>query len=401
MPTRLLRSAAREMASRLDRAFVEAVITPSARTRRRDPAESLPHDERVFRLSMVQSFYGQPRFLERGGPLFSRPEPIAPKERRVRRLGSQGEVVDLSWESGFDPIWRNEAVAQRLTTLVAEGALGEVDPARLDRALREVADPQHGLGHFSEKYLNIIQNRTAYARWFRHTRGPRPAVVLIHGHMGGVMAVEERLWPVQKLFEGGMDVILPLLPFHGARRDPRRGLRPPDFPGSDPRRTIEGFRQVVHDFSGLADYLLAGRVTSLGLGGMSLGGHAAALIGTVDPRLDFMMLLVPLACIADFAHTHGRLVGNSVEKAQQAKALREAQWAISPFSRPPLITGSRVLVVEGSADRVTGPSHANQLAVHFNGRSAAFDGGHLLQFGRAKAFEPLWRLLKRQGLWRG
>lgn len=399
MATQLIRSAAHQLASRVDRAFVEAVITPSARARRRDPAERLPHDKRLERLKAVQAFYGQPEFFEEGSDFFSHPGEIEPATRVVRKLGRKGEVVDLSWDSHFSPLWERRDVAAGLDRLVNEGSVSDEDAALFQRILAEVEDPKKGFGPFREKYLAVHRNRTAHARWFRHNDGPRPAVVLIHGHMGGFMPMEERLWPVAKLFNGGMDVVLPMLPLHGKRRDPKRGLRPPDFPSSDPRRTIEGFRQLVHDFNGLADYLLDGRVSSLGVGGMSLGGHAAGLIATLEERLSFAMMLVPLACIADFAHHNGRLVGGTVEQAQQALALREAQRVISPIARAPKIRGKKVLVVEGRADRVTGPQHANRLAVHFDARATGFDGGHLLQFGRAEAFEPMWRLLRREGLW--
>jgi len=146
MPTRFLRSAAQGVASRLDRAFVEAVITPSARARRRDPAEGLPHDERIFRLNMIQAFYGQPQFLDLSGPFFSKPELIDPKERLVRRLGRLGEVVDLSWESGFDPLWSTDVVHERLVVMREQGALKQVDEVRLEQVLGELEDPTHGLG---------------------------------------------------------------------------------------------------------------------------------------------------------------------------------------------------------------------------------------------------------------
>lgn len=401
MAPKIVRSAAYQFASRVDRAFVEAVITPTAWTRRRDPAESLPPERRVFLLGGVQAFYGQEEFLNSDGGFFSRPEPISPKERRVRRLKGGGEVVDLTWDSGFTPLWEPSVVAVRLEQLFESGELSVSRREDLDEMLREIEDPQGRLSQLSERYLAVSRNQRAHARWYRHGDKPRPTIIAIHGHMGGFMPMEERLWPIAKLYNGGMDVVLPTLPLHGKRLDPRRGLRPPDFPASDPRRTIEGFRHLVHDTTGLTDYLLDGRATSVGLAGMSLGGLATALLGTVDPRYRFAMMLVPLACIADFAHDNGRLVGRPEQQNDQAVALRSAQHVVSPLARPPQIDSANVIVVNGRADLVTGNRHADRLASHFGAHRESFEGGHILQFGRAKAFAPMWQMLTRENLWNG
>src|SRR5262249_51449547 len=152
---------------------------------------------------------------------------------RVRKLGDDCEVIDLAWPSEFELLWSKAELDAACEALVA------ADPGR-QSALREAALRIAERGDFRANYLDVAPNRTAHARWFRHRGQPRACAIGLHGYLGGNFAIEELTWPLRKLLRAGVDVLLTLLPFHGARRDPRRGLPPPAFPGADPRLTVEG-----------------------------------------------------------------------------------------------------------------------------------------------------------------
>jgi pimeloyl-ACP methyl ester carboxylesterase len=315
----------------------------------------------------------------------------------VRAIGGVGEVLDLRWPSEFEPLWSLAALQERLETSSAGDreflrVSSQPDAAAL---LREFGIDQSA--SLRDKYLRSRANRTAHARWFRHAAGPRPIAVLLHGYLGGNFAIEERVLPVRRLFDGGLDVVLSVLPLHGSRRSESRGFRPPAFPSSDPRFTIEGFRQLVFDHRALFGYLRDAGAPGLGLMGMSLGGFSAALLSTLEEQLRFSVLFIPLAAIEVFAHDHGRMLGSSAEQEQQRDALRAAQWPISPLARPPLLAADRVAIVAGEADHVTGIAHAERLAEHFGTHISRFEGGHLLHFGRERAFEPVWQMLESVG----
>jgi pimeloyl-ACP methyl ester carboxylesterase len=250
-----------------------------------------------------------------------------------------------------------------------------------------------------EKYLASTHNRTAYARWFRHCDGPRPCAVVLHGYLGGFYPLEERLWPLRALFDGGMDVVFTVLPFHGPRRDRRRGLSPPAFPSSDPRFTIEGMRQLVFDHRGLFDYLRGRGTPAVGVMGTSLGGYSSALLATLDP-LAFAVFLIPLASIDLFALRHGRMIGEQEQQRVQAQALARAQAVVSPLSRAPKVAPDRTIVIAGEADRVTGIEHSAMLAQHFGTGLETFAGGHLLQLGRSTPFQHVFGMLEAAGLYR-
>jgi acetyl esterase/lipase len=397
MPIDLLRQTVASLARRVDRAFAETALRPSASVRSKSSAESLGVAARLRALELIGTFYAEPDPLTTHGRIFPSAPPIVPIVTRARGLGGEGEVLDLQWASEFEPLWSLDAVQERLDRMdpAARDLLTLSARPDAEALLREFGiDQSAGL---REKYLRATANRAAHARWFRHAAGPRPVVVMLHGYLGGNFTIEERVMPVRRLFEGGLDVVLTVLPLHGMRRSQARGFRPPAFPSSDPRFTIEGFRQLVWDHRGLFEYLRAGGAPGLGVMGMSLGGFAAALLSTLERGLRFSVLFIPLAAIDQFAHDHGRMLGTTTEQQQQRDALRAAQWPISPLARPPLLAAERVAVVAGEADEVTGLTHAQTLAAHFGTQVSRFEGGHLLHFGRERAFEPVWQMLEHEG----
>lgn len=353
MLRRALRSLTTQVAAGVDQVFYSTALTRSEHSRKRSKAEGLGHEHRMEALHVVREEYGKPQFFEDPASFF--PEPAAGEGRstKVRSLDLGQDVLDLRWRSRFEPAGRGVAA----------------------------------------RYEAQEENKVALARLFVRTHERRPAVILIHGYLGGEFAFEERVLPVDWLLERGFDVALFVLPFHGERR--RRTLSRPVFPSSDPRFTVEGFRQAVFDFRWLLRWLLQRGAPSVGVLGMSLGGYTTALLSTLEPRLSFAAPLVPLASLADFARDGGRLVGTPEQQALQYDALEEAFRVVSPLGRPPAIASERIMIIAGEADRITPIAHARRLANHLGAPMEVFPGGHLLQLGRDRALSPLARLLER------
>ncbi len=333
---------AKPAARALDRAFVAGLLRPPRRSRSR--VEALSLEERLAGLGRVAEFYAA-----REASLFPTPPAIAPHERLVRTLTDGGEAVDLTWPSGFVPLWGDA---------VAAG------------------------------FARETPNQTAHARWLRHPGDGRTCLVLIHGYLGGSYGWEERMWPVRDLYERGYDVVLTVLPLHGPRRSPRRGLKPPAFPSADPRFTVEGFRQVVFEHRALIDFLLASGLGRVGVMGMSLGGYSAALLATIEGaarRLSLVVPYVPLASMSWQAERTGRLVGDPEQRSAQQRALDRAYRPVSPLARVPQLSLDQMVVIAGQSDRVTGLRHGRALAEHFAAPLVIFPGGHLLQLGQRRA----------------
>ena len=213
----------------------------------------------------------------------------------------------------------------------------------------------------------------------------------------GRLAVDERIWPIARLDRLGFDTALVVLPFHGRRSDPSRIGRP-EFPGRDPRVANEGFRQVVGEIGELTAWLGREGHPAVGIAGMSLGGYAAALAATALPNLAFLVPIIPLASLADFAFEQGNLSESPELRASEHALLERVYRVASPFTRPPRVAPERVLVLGGKADRITPLSHARRLARHFHAPLAAWHGGHLLQLGRSEGWDRIEEMLKRTGL---
>jgi hypothetical protein len=348
---------ASKVASQFDRAFGAAIFHRSARSRARSSTESLGHRERVEALVAMTDLYDRPEHYLPGSPFFAPPGPISPRVEPVRRLRG-GEVADWYWPSSF--------------SLHA----------------KDIAD----------RYFRHPENGTAAARLFLHADRPRPVVLLLHGYRAGQWSIEERVWPLGWLFERGLDVALPVLPFHAVRASRRGG---PMFPGSDPRITNEGFRQSVLDLRALMGHLIDRGAPAVGVMGMSLGGYTASLLATVDDRLAFAVPMIPLASIAHLAESLGRFTGTPAEQQAQREGLGAVHRVVSPLARAPRLGGDRVLVLGAQGDRITTLEHARWLAEHFGAPLHVFPGGHILQFGRAEAFRAAGRLLGRLGLLEG
>ncbi len=335
-------------ASAFDRA-----VTAAVRRVQRRPTSSRAgaHNERLVALEALRRSYG-----ERAGDLeafFPRPGPAEPRLTRVREAPYGASIADAEWPSRYEPL----------------------------------------LGEVRERYLECRENLTAHARVFLHPT-PRPAVVLVHGYLGGHYRFEEFAFPLPWLYRLGFDVALFVLPFHARRAAPGRGGSPP-FPGSDPRFTVEGFRQAVGDLGSLVGWLRRRGAPSVGVMGMSLGGYTSALAATVDPELSFTVPVIPLACFADYARDNGRLGPPGAAQAAEHAALAAVYAPVSPLARPSRLAPGRALLVAAQGDAITPIHHAERLAAHFGAPLVTFAGGHLMQVGVRGA----WRRVK--AFWRG
>jgi pimeloyl-ACP methyl ester carboxylesterase len=336
----LLRSAA----STFDVAVVRVVQQLARTTAGRRPTQA----ERLERMARTAHIY-----RDVSPESFFAPPPVPRVEGWwVRNLPDGGEVVDLTWESGWVPY-------------DVEGR---------------------------DAYLRFEENRIAHARLLRHS-SPAPTILCLHGYRAGIHRLEEVAWRARWLYSRlGLDVALVTLPFHALRAP--RGRFAPVFPSMRTDRTVEGFGQAVWDVRSLIAWLRERGAIRLGVAGMSLGGYTAALLATVEPRLDWAILFIPLADLTDVSAEHEALRGGEIPEPLR-EAGKIALRLVRPLGRTPLLPGDRMLVVAAEGDRITATrTHAERLAAHFNAPLVAFPGGHLLQFGRRAGLKAMERLIR-------
>ena len=285
--------------------------------------------------------------------LFEDPSAAPTVERRARRFLGLPVCESLRFESRLRPVFPESfATAAR-------------DPGRRN--------------HFARAYL------------WSHGRRDHPAVLCIHGYRGGFPAFDGRAFDVPRLFGSlGFDVVLATLPYHGARAPQATGSGTPFL--DDPLRTVEAVVQAISDLRHLAAWLRSQGASSVGVIGMSLGGYLAALLASVEPTLDFVVPVIPVASFADI------LWDRAVRRGERDDAeaagidlglLRRLFSAHCPLSHSPLVAQHRRLVIAGEADRIVPPEHPSALAAHWQAPLEWFPGGHLLQLGRDRALRRL------------
>jgi dienelactone hydrolase len=356
--TVVVRFAQASLASSVDRLVATFALHRAMRSRADADTEALPHAERMEALAALHERHRDPRFSAAPEVFFGRAGEAGPWVRSPIRSIPGGQIVDVRWRSGYAVL---------------------------------APEPE-----VRERYLRRHENHQAHARLYLHHDRPRPTALLIHGYLGGTYAVEERAWPVRWMFEKlGLDVAIPVLPFHGPRGTPRRL---PLFPSSDPRINVEAFRQAIWDLVSLRRALMERGCPAVGVMGMSLGGYTSALATTADPELAFAVPIIPLASVADAARDGGRLVGTPEEQREQHAALERAHRPVSPLARPGRLGAERLRVVAGEADRITPLPHAERLAAHLGAPLHVFRGGHLVQLGRDEGFREAARMLRDLGL---
>jgi pimeloyl-ACP methyl ester carboxylesterase len=339
-----------ELAARVDTAFRDAVLL----RRRRRPLRPAELEARC-RLFVERQL--RPEWLLGPEPFFPRPRLERVRRRRLPASSREREVVDVSFRSEPDLVF------------------DEVAPTiRAHRA-----------------------NRWARARLFLHPERERPAIALIHGYLGGEPAFEERFWSAASFFRRGLHVALFVLPFHGQRKH-GAPWAPPAWPSADFRVTVEGFRQAIHDLRALRLLLADEGAPAMGAMGMSLGGYVTALLATAEPDLAFAIPHIPLASIPDFMRDGGQIPGTAAQREALHGLLEEMHAVISPLRRPVLVPPEGRMVIAGLADRITPLRHSERIATHFGVPVTTFDGGHLLQVGRRRAFDVALGMLERQGL---
>src|SRR5581483_1768699 len=190
--------------ARLDRFVLDRYL----KRRRFDPPD-LPNLR--DRLASARAFYGDPRFITVPDAFFAPPAPLVARERRASRL-SDGELVDLRFETAFEPVFANAGL--------------DVD-------------------------------RRGVALWWRHRTPGHPAMLCVHGYAGGHLWLERLAFDARRFYRAGVDVVLYVLPYHGPRSVGGAARSGEGFFEMDVVRTNEAFAQAIYELRALLRFLRA------------------------------------------------------------------------------------------------------------------------------------------------
>lgn len=229
-----------------------------------------------------------------------------------------------------------------------------------------------------ERWLSYTANRTAHAVVLRHAGAPRPWIVCIHGYFMGSTRFGLWIFDAVRLHQRlGVNVILPVLPFHGLRKAGR--FSGEGFLDGSLVDTVYAEAQSVWDLRRLLGWIRAQGAPSIGAHGVSLGGYNAALLAGIDDDLSCVIAGIPPVDLARLVWTHaGPTVVGSLERAGiDRDEVAELYRVVSPLAFEPKTPREGRAIYAGIGDRLVSADHPRDLWAHWGRpRIVWTHGGH-------------------------
>jgi dienelactone hydrolase len=230
-----------------------------------------------------------------------------------------------------------------------------------------------------DRWLAYEPNRTAHAWVLRHAGPPRPWLVCIHGfQLGWPMADFALFDPRHFHHELGLNLVYPILPFHGKRKVGRRSGD--GFLTGDVLDSVHAEAQAMWDIRRLLAWVRGQDAPAVGVFGISLGGYQASLLTGLDPDLACVIAGVPLTDIPRALWRHGPplLIRHGETQGVQRDEVSEVMNVVSPLSLDPRVPVERRFLIGGVADRLVPPDQVRDLWRHWDRpRIAWYQGAHL------------------------
>jgi hypothetical protein len=230
-----------------------------------------------------------------------------------------------------------------------------------------------------QRWATYRPNRTAHARLLRHPGPERPWMVCIPGYRMGNATVDLTGFRVGWLHEElGLNVAIPVLPFHGPRRVGRRGGD--GFLSGDFLDTVHAQSQAVWDTRRLIHWLRREGAPAVGLYGLSLGGYTAALVAALEAGLHCVVAGIPASCFVGLARWNapGLLLRAAERAGFSWDQVEDLLRVVSPLAMPPRVPWNRRFLFAGVADRLAPAEQARDLWVHWERpRVHWYQGSHV------------------------
>ena len=240
-----------------------------------------------------------------------------------------------------------------------------------------VYEPPPGMVRAAE-WRDRQGNHTAHAYLVRRDDRPRPWVVVIHGYSRGE-PIDLHLmgaWHIHRSL--GANVVFPVLPLHGPRG---RATNIDRFPSVDPIVNLYGLSQAVRDVRSVIAWIRSEGATDVAVYGVSLGGHTAALLASLEPDLAGVVAGVPTSDFtALLVRSVARLDG---EEAVEALGLLDDSVVtlnrlVSPLTLRPLVAPERRYIFAAVGDRIANAEQAVALWRHWERPQIEwFQGSHV------------------------
>ncbi len=211
---------------------------------------------------------------------------------------------------------------------------------------------------------DIIQ----FEHWVHEPGVAQGSVIVLHGFAMGWPLIDAVTMSASEWFECGFNVILLTLPDHGPRRQAGALFSGQSYTVPHAVFLAAAVRQAIHEIFELKSWLREQSDQPVGLVGMSLGGYLASLCAGLSDDFDFLIPLVPPACMGDLAWRVYRDTGHQragLDETLTEENMRAAFYIHSPLAHPRKIAKERILIVAGVGDRIVPPEHPSALWEHW------------------------------------
>lgn len=242
----------------------------------------------------------------------------------------------------------------------------------------------------SERWMAFGANSTATAALLRHEDAGRPWVIAVHGFCMGFPFMDFPGLHAPRLHHDlGVNVALPVLPLHGARRVTRVSGEP--FLSFELMNAVHGLTQAVWDLRRLISWIRSQGATSISLFGVSLGGYTVALLAGLEPGLDGVVAGIPVADFPGLFHAHSprHIRVRAIEHRIMGGTAENVYRAVSPLCFDPLVAPDRRYIFAGYGDRLATPDQARRLAEHWGDPVVSWYAGNHVGYmwsGQVTAF---------------
>ncbi|MBK6510250.1 MAG: alpha/beta hydrolase family protein [Haliea sp.] len=207
-----------------------------------------------------------------------------------------------------------------------------------------------------------------FEHWVHEPDTALGSVIVLHGFAMGWPVIDAVAMSAGAWFERGFNVVLLTLPDHGPRRPAGSLFSGQNFTVPHAVMLAAAVRQAIYEIFALKRWLRRQGEQPVGLVGMSLGGYLASLCAGLSDDFDFLIPLVPPACMGDLAWRVYRATGHhraGLDATLTEEKLRAAFYVHSPLAHPRKIARERILIAAGAGDRIVPPEHPSALWEHW------------------------------------
>lgn len=231
-----------------------------------------------------------------------------------------------------------------------------------------------------QRWLEYQANRNVHAWVFRHHDGPRPWILGIHGYQMGMPRVDFSLFQIDWLHhELGCNLLLPVLPLHGPRKAYARSGR--GYLDGYLCNLLHAEIQAVRDLRRtLAWIRQQEREPRIGVLGFSLGGYNAALLASLEARLQCVIAGIPMTDAPETVWRHVPILHRNylVSCGVTPELAGDVMAPVSPLNAPPVVPHGRRFIVAAAGDQLIPPAQPARLAEHWDQPAMHwYQGSHL------------------------